>query len=393
MRADDIRIVTSGTGGWPRASGPLRILHFLYRPASDALRAALDLIEAQQKAGHKTGLVCDSAALAMADEERLAHLAPLLDLGVIRVTMRKEIAPAFRVKTRELAERVGDLAPDILHGHGKHGGFYARTIGTKLRKSGSRVARVYTPLSTETPSRRRSWRSRLESRIERKLARQTDAFAFSNEYDRNVYALSAGSTTRPMAVAPLGLKAEAFAPLVPVATARDFVFVGEPSNQNGLDVFIGALALIQHRSGTAPTAAIVGAGGDEHKYRMVVQQLGLDGAVAFHGGAPNRGAMMLGRTLVVPPRVASIPYPVLDAIGGGMPVIATDVGSVAEIFGGDADTLVPAGNAAALADAMSAALAAPEALLATTAAISARLRAGFTVEAMAETVESLYRAV
>jgi glycosyltransferase involved in cell wall biosynthesis len=86
-----------------------------------------------------------------------------------------------------------------------------------------------------------------------------------------------------------------------------------------------------------------------------------------------------------------MPYLVLDVVAAGLPLIATRVGGVPEVLGNDADRLVPPNDAAALADAMAAVLAAPGAALAKAAALNIRIRSTFTVEAMAATVEGLYR--
>ena len=49
----------------------------------------------------------------------------------------------------------------------------------------------------------------------------------------------------------------------------------------------------------------------------------------------------MGRMLVVPSRAESLPYVVLEAAAAGMPIIATKVGGIPEIFGPQAGHLVP----------------------------------------------------
>jgi glycosyltransferase involved in cell wall biosynthesis len=378
----------SGSAGWPS------VLHVLRHPAGGIFRHVVDLVEAQHKAGHQVGILCASTTGdAREDEGALVRLAPLLGLGLIRVAMRHELAPANIMQTWALAHQVRLLNPDILHGHGAKGGVYARAIGTRLRASGSRVARIYTPHGGSLHADRRKFRGRLMLRKERLLARATDGFVFVSEFERDAYLARVAKTRRPVTVARNGLKPEDFAPVVPIAGARDFAFIGELSHRKGLDVFIGALALMRHRSGAAPTAAIVGSGPDEQKYRTVIAELGLGEAVEFHAVRSNREAMTLAKTVVVPSRVESMPYIVLDAIAAGMPLVATRAGGIAEIFGTEADRLIALGDAAALADAMASVLAAPGAALAKAAALNIRIRSTFTVEAMAATVESLYRAV
>ena len=89
--------------------------------------------------------------------------------------------------------------------------------------------------------------------------------------------------------------------------------------------------------------------------------------------------------------VTPMPYVVLEAIAAGMPVIATDVGGIPEIFGPDAGALVPPGDAAALARAIEAALADPRRTDAEAAARRAWLRPRFNISTMQSKIEALYR--
>ena len=54
---------------------------------------------------------------------------------------------------------------------------------------------------------------------------------------------------------------------------------------------------------------------------------------------PYVRAFALGRMLVVPSRAESLPYVVLEAGAAGLPIIATNVGGIPEIFGPDASYL------------------------------------------------------
>jgi glycosyltransferase involved in cell wall biosynthesis len=292
-----------------------------------------------------------------------------------------------------LKNDVAALEPDVLHGHGAKGGAYARAIGTRLRRAKIPVARIYTPHGGSLHYDKGSLSGRLYLGAERLLARMTDAFIFVSEFERDAFLTKVGKTNKPMTVVHNGLRPEEFAPVTPAPGARDFLFIGELRDLKGPDVFIGAIALLGHRSGKPPSAVIVGSGPDEQKYRTVVEQLGLNGAIEFRGPMPAREAMTLAKTVVVPSRAESMPYIVLETIAAGMPMVVTHVGGIPEIFGADSGRLVPPGDAAALADAMAAILTAPGAALAKAAAHNIRIRSEFTVEAMAATVENVYRSV
>ena len=74
---------------------------------------------------------------------------------------------------------------------------------------------------------------------------------------------------------------------------------------------------------------------------------------------PARAAFARGQLLVVPSRAESLPYIVLEAAAATVPMIVTNVGGIPEIFGADAATLMPPGDAAALARAIRAGLSEP----------------------------------
>ena len=125
-------------------------------------------------------------------------------------------------------------------------------------------------------------------------------------------------------------------------------------------------------------------------FRQKALDAGLAVAVTFAGALPAREAFARGRLLVVPSRAESLPYVVIEAGAAGMPVLASAVGGIGEIFGPDADRLVPAGSDWALAGAIEAALDDPDETLALAARLRDRIRAGFSVEAMAEGVLAAY---
>jgi glycosyltransferase involved in cell wall biosynthesis len=99
----------------------------------------------------------------------------------------------------------------------------------------------------------------------------------------------------------------------------------------------------------------------------------------------------MGRVLVMPSRAESLPYVILEAAAAGVPIIATRVGGIPEIFGPQSFRLVPPNDAAALAKALAAALADPEDLMRASESLKARVRDHFTVDAMVDAGVAAYR--
>jgi glycosyltransferase involved in cell wall biosynthesis len=105
-----------------------------------------------------------------------------------------------------------------------------------------------------------------------------------------------------------------------------------------------------------------------------------------------REAFKLGRAMVVPSRAESLPYVVLEAAGARIPLVATNVGGIPEIFGAYRDRLIPPNDPEALADALFRAYSAPAEQLRLEAEQLGRFVAGrFSLPGMADGVIAAYR--
>jgi glycosyltransferase involved in cell wall biosynthesis len=91
---------------------------------------------------------------------------------------------------------------------------------------------------------------------------------------------------------------------------------------------------------------------------------------------------------VVASRAESLPYIVLEAAAAGVPMVATQVGGIPEIFG-DAP-LVPPGDQARLADALASALDDPASCRDRADRLRERVRSLFSQDAMVEGVLAAY---
>jgi glycosyltransferase involved in cell wall biosynthesis len=104
------------------------------------------------------------------------------------------------------------------------------------------------------------------------------------------------------------------------------------------------------------SATIAGEGPQGPDLATRARRLGVADQIRFVGHQPAREAFAMGRMLVLPSRAESLPYVVLEAAAAGVPIIATRVGGIPEIFGPQAEHLIAPDNVEALADAIGAAL-------------------------------------
>jgi glycosyltransferase involved in cell wall biosynthesis len=297
--------------------------------------------------------------------------------------MSRHIGPSDVGAARTVAKAIAAARADVVHGHGAKGGAYAR-----LARGGAAM-RVYTPHGGSLHYSPRSPLGALYLTLERLLLRRTELLLFESNYARRVFGQSVGEPKALTHVVHNGVEEAEFASVELRPDATDLLFVGELRRLKGVDVLIEAIGLLP-REGLAVSATIVGDGPDADGFRRRVTELGLSGRMEFPGAMPARMAFARGRVLVVPSRAESLPYVVLEAAAARIPLIATAVGGMPEIFGPDAARLVPPADAPALAAAIRSTLenlaAADEQAL----RLQSRVRAGFSVQTMTDRVLAAY---
>jgi glycosyltransferase involved in cell wall biosynthesis len=370
------------TGDAPQS---LKILHILRAPVGGLFRHVLDLAQAQADRGHRVGLIADNTTGGPRADAALAQIAPQLALGVERLPIARQLSFRDIAALRRVALRINNLAPDVLHGHGAKGAALARLAP---RRNGA--IRVYTPHGGSLSYRPGTISGSFYCALEWLLIWRTDLFLFESSYIAREFRAKIGTPRTLVRIVRNGVGDADFTPVTPRADATDVVCVGELRDIKGFDVLIEALATLK-RSGRQISATIAGEGTDGPKLKALAQQLGVADQVRFVGYRPARDAFAMGRILVVSSRAESLPYIVLEAAAAQMPILATHVGGIPEIFGAEAAHLIPAGNAEALAHAIGAALDDPARQQRIVQAINARVRGEFTINAMAESGIAAYR--
>jgi glycosyltransferase involved in cell wall biosynthesis len=363
---------------------PLRILHAVRTPVGGIFRHILDLANGQVDRGHHVGIVADTLTGGERAKEALARIEPRLKLGVHRLPIRREPSIADVGAWLHLRRLIGELKPDVLHGHGAKTGVFIRVTPPKD------AIRVYTPHGGSLHYPLNTLKGALYSRLERALMDSTDLFLFESAFARDTYQRIVGAPAGLVRCVFNGVTADEFDSVTRAGDATDVVYVGEFRHIKGADLVIDAVARL-HAEGKPITLTLAGDGEEMEALRAQVARLGLIDAVRFIGHVEARHGFSKGRLLVVPSRGDSMPYVVIEAAAAGIPMIAANVGGIPEIFGEHTDALFAPGAAGAIADAIAAALQDADAAQARANSLRERIFRHFSQDAMVDGVLAGYR--
>ena len=328
----------------------LRILHVLRAPLGGLYRHVVDLTREQVARGHAVGFVTDSLTGGDRAAANLAALEPMLELGVRRLPMLRAPHASDMLATLKIAAHARRLKADVIHGHGSKGGLYARLPA--LLPGAGKIVRCYTPHGGSFNHVAAPLVQATYMGVEKLLARHTDVLLFESVFIANRFHQRIGECDALVRIVQNGISEAEFTPVRPNHDAADFVYVGELRSAKGIDTLIDATALLSRRLERAVSLILVGSGPDQAKLEQQAKYRGIADQVSFPGAMPAREAFALGRTLVIPSRAESLPYIVLEAAGAQVPMVATDVGGIGEIFGPYRDRLIACDDPTVLALAM-----------------------------------------
>ena len=365
---------------------PLRILHAVRAPVGGIFRHIMDLAAGQIERGHHVGIIADSLTGGARADQALAEIAPQLKLGLHRIAIRREPWPTDLIVLAKFAKLARRLQPNVLHGHGAKAGAFIRMMGHRPGR-----IRVYTPHGGSLHFPVHTAKGALYSRLERALMDRTDLFLFESAFARDTYQRVIGTPKGLVRCVFNGVTAGEFDPVQPAPDATDIAYVGEFRHIKGADVLVESLARL-HAAGKPLTLTLGGDGEELQKLTAQVERLKLAQAIRFIGHVKARDGFSKGRLLVVPLRGDSMPYVVIEAAAAAVPMIAADVGGIPEIIGPCRDALFAPSDAAALADAIEAACANPEATQQRARALRERVFQHFSQKTMVDGVLAGYDA-
>jgi glycosyltransferase involved in cell wall biosynthesis len=370
----------------------LRIVHLVRAPIGGIFRHIVDLANAQADAGNEVGIICDSSTGGRFEDDIIAKAVPSLAFGAKRLPMRRSVSLSDFAAVRNVLAHLAGLRPDILHCHGAKGGAYGRLIAAWLGRARP-IACIYAPHGGTLHFDQNSLEGRFYFGVERALERLTDALIHVSAFEAQSWRRKVGTARCEAAVIRNGLREEEFIPVTPRGDARHLLFLGMLRDLKGIDVFLEAIAALDAIFRRKFTAHVVGQAEDPQRYRALADRLGIAERVVFSDPMPTREAFASACAIVVPSRAESMPYVVLEAIAAGMPIVATRVGGIPEIFGPAADELVPPGDAAALARAIDDLFAHPARIASAVDARREWLRPRFHIATMHAEIDALYRRI
>jgi glycosyltransferase involved in cell wall biosynthesis len=277
---------------------------------------------------------------------------------------------------------------EVLHAHDRRSALWLRL----LPRPAARAVLVQTvhglpdpylppPAGPERPGLRATLAYR---GLDAKLAWRCDAVVTPSAAVAGVLDRSLGYPSSRLVVIPNGVELRGGA--AGGGEAVGTLSVLEPVK--GLDTFLDAAAALAGEHPGVPFV-INGTGSEEARLRRRGREL-LGDRVAFPGHVPAADALGGLRILVVSSVMENAPMSLLEAMAGGVPVVATTVGGIPELAPPGTAELVPPGDAAALAAAIGRLLDDPERAREQAARALAHVEAHLSAGAMTGRIEALY---
>jgi len=259
---------------------------------------------------------------------------------------------------RRLERVVRERGIDVIHSHGKGAGLYGRLAARRL---GIPAVHTFHGIHYRGYPIGLRWGYLA---MERWLAGRTAAIVHVSESQARGAEPLGLAPAGPTHVIPNGIDIARLARLVsgsPISrralgVADDAFVIGTVARFDpvkGLDVLLEAFARVSHALPRA-TLVLIGDGPEAGRLRAAAATLGVGARVVWAGAVPDAARALPAMDVYASAsRGEGLPLGLLEAMACGRPVVATSVsGHVDAVEEGATGALVPAGDAAALGDAL-----------------------------------------
>ncbi len=263
-----------------------------------------------------------------------------------------------------LAALVDRVQPDILQTHAVKSHFLVRYAGLDRRYPWVAFHHGYTATD---------WRTATYNQLDRWSLRAAQRLVVVNDQFRDQLVRRwipreriavihnaidpqwAAGARQPQAAA--GLRAK----LGIGADEKVLLIAARLSKEKDHATLLRALAILRDRRHKTPRLIVLGDGPERTHIDAAIRELNLSGQVILLGWVPSEPYYGIADVAVLSSVTEGSPNAVLEAIGAGVPVVATAAGGIPEIVAdGESALLVPAGDAARMAEALDEVLTSPE---------------------------------
>ncbi len=273
----------------------------------------------------KSGWQVDVALAQQRDLSIVNDIALFKEAGVEvkTIPMRRGVAPASDMKSvRMLRYLIRSSRPDVIHAHSSKAGVLAR-----LANRGSGIPLVYTPHCFAFEMESGAVRKRIYRGVERWLAGETEHLIAVSERERRL-ALALGYGKEQVSVIANGI---ALPEEMEAGGERSYaaVFIGRFSRQKGSDVAARVLGELGSKYPDKRFAMMGAGAGQEGRLPKVPDNVEI---MPFGSEGEVRKLLRSSKVLLHPSRWEGWPYLLLDAMGSGVAICATEVGGVGEMI-------------------------------------------------------------
>jgi glycosyltransferase involved in cell wall biosynthesis len=303
--------------------------------------------------------------------------------------LRRQVSPVHDLlAAREMRSALRSIGPDVVSAHTAKAGCIAR-----LACAGTGIPVLYTPHGWAIGSRISRAQGFVYRQIERRTAPLSAAIINVCEYERQLATRHRVGKDRQHRVIHNGMPD--VSPLLrakPILEPCRIVMVARFEQPKDHGTLLHAMAGLRH---LAWDLELVGDGPEEPAARTLAESLGLAERVRFRGALASAAASLAeAQIFVLSSRSEGFPRSILEAMRAGLPVVATEVGGVAEaVEHGRTGLLVPPQSVNAMRSAMESLLRDPFRRAAFGASGRRAYEAKFTFGRMLRDTVSIYEQV
>lgn len=367
----------------------MKILHILRAPIGGLFRHVRDLAAQQIAQGHEVGFITAIPADNEYVAKTFAEIEPKLSMGIQKLNISRLPSISDYKNINNIKSFVEKHNVDIIHGHGAKGGAYARMVKKQLGQS-STVKAFYTLHGGTLHYSPMSPIGFVFLKLEKYMQQFTDGFIFESENSRRIFEKKIAKLEKPFKTIRNGLKADEFYQSKPTADAADFLYIGELRLLKGIDLLINAFAKLTAKHKQLKLI-IIGYGPDADLFKGMVAKAGIYDHVTFLPPTPAAEAFKLAKIQVMPSRAEGLPYMILETIAAKMPLIASNVGGIPEIYGENTQLLFQSEDEDQLLQFMENTLDGKSEHISKVGILQKYVQQNFNVEKMAQDITDFYQ--